>query len=120
MGIEIDPCAPTITDELDDVGKQLVVGLIDWIEWIAEKTGKKEILELSRTGGKERNKERKGLISYKPSFVKTEEKVRKLGVKEVRRCNLELIKGERREVIEYMPAAPEEIRELLGKREERI
>jgi hypothetical protein len=116
MRIEIVPCAPTITDELDDVRKQLVVGLIDWIEWITEKTGRKEILELARTGGKERNKERKGLISYKPSYVKTDEKVRKVGAKEVKRYNLELIKGERREVIEYMPVAPEEIRELLERR----
>jgi hypothetical protein len=67
-------------------------------------------------GGKEKNKERKGLISYKPSYVKTDEKVRKVGAKEVKRYNLELIKGERREVIEYMPAAPEEIRELLERR----
>jgi hypothetical protein len=116
MGIEIIPCAPTITDELDNVGKQLVVGLIDWIEWIADKTGRKEILELAKTGGQERNKERKGMISYKPSFVKIDEKVRKVGAKELKRYNLELIKGERREVIEYMPSAPEEIRELLERR----
>ena len=115
-GIEILPCAPTITDDMDDVGKQLVVGLIDWIEWVAERTDRKEIVELGKTGGSDRNKSRKGLIGYRPSFVRMEEKVRKVGTKELKRYSLEMVKGERREIIDYMPNAPEEIRGILEKR----
>jgi hypothetical protein len=73
-GIEILPCVPTITEDMDPVGRQLVAGIQDWIEWIGEKTSRKEIGELARTGGVETQKEKKGVLVYKPSFVKLEVK----------------------------------------------
>jgi hypothetical protein len=42
-GIELLPCVPTITEDMDPVGRQLVAGIPDWIEWIGEMTSRKEI-----------------------------------------------------------------------------
>jgi hypothetical protein len=70
-GIEILPCAPTVSSEIDIEGKMLIAGVQDWISWIGKEIGRKELEELSKTGGSEVEDSRKGSIQYKPGAPTT-------------------------------------------------
>ncbi len=53
IGIEVVPCVPVIFAEMDDVGRELLGGVREWLCWIAEKSGREEFVKLSETGGRE-------------------------------------------------------------------
>jgi hypothetical protein len=37
IGIEVVPCVPVIFDGLDDIGRELLGGVREWLCWIAKK-----------------------------------------------------------------------------------
>jgi hypothetical protein len=114
-GIEILPCVPTVSGEIDVVGKMLIAGVQDWIGWIGKETGRKEMEELAKTGGIEVDEKQKGSVQYKPGFVKVEQK-RDDRQRGGDRRVLEMVRGDRRELIVYAPRETEEISKLLEKR----
>jgi hypothetical protein len=89
--IEILPAVPTIGAGLDELGRIMIAGIQDWIEWIAEMTGRREIKELARSGGIDKKQNQEGWIQYKPSFVKTD--MRKDDRSRVGKRTLEMIGG---------------------------
>jgi hypothetical protein len=113
-GIEILPAVPTIGAGIDELGRIMIAGIQDWIEWIADTTGRREIKELAKSGGMDKKQNQEGWIQYKPSFVKTE--VRKDERSRVGKRTLEMIRGERREIKVSVPTEPEEIGRIMENR----
>jgi hypothetical protein len=51
-GIEVLPVVQVVFEGLDQVGRELISGLREWIGWIAGKSGRTGIAELRNTGGR--------------------------------------------------------------------
>jgi hypothetical protein len=94
-GVEVLPVVPVIFEGLDNVGRELLGGLRGWIDWIAEKTGRAEIKELAKTGGREREGSKGNTIIWKPPFMAMHG--RQAGLKTVKKVGntLTLLRGDR-------------------------
>jgi hypothetical protein len=68
-GIEVVPIIPVCFEGLDKKGKELLGGLRMWINWIGEKSERKEFSELAGTAGWEKEGEEGCNVIWKPTFV---------------------------------------------------
>ena len=50
IGVEVLPYVPVVYKGIDSVGGELLAGVRNWIEWMAEQKGRESIGELGRTG----------------------------------------------------------------------
>jgi hypothetical protein len=94
-GIEILPVVLVVYEGLDQVGRELISGLQEWIKWVGEKSGRNRIVELAGTGGREHDNVVTMTQIWKPSFLMMHEKqqgVKKLGT---RGNTLTMLRGER-------------------------
>jgi hypothetical protein len=70
IGIEVLPFVPVVMEGMDEVGRDLLGGLKDWVRWISEKSGRGAIAKLAETCGRE--SESVGCevpMIWKPSFM---------------------------------------------------
>jgi hypothetical protein len=51
IGIEVLPFVPVVFDGIDDVGRELIGGVKEWVKWIGKTSGRSEMERLSETGG---------------------------------------------------------------------
>lgn len=115
--VEILPEVPVVFEGLDKVGSELNGGLRSWIEWIAEKSGRKEISELAKMGGREKEELSGGTGIWKSTFMVMHGKQVGLGVVKRSGNMLTLLRGER---VEWSPrsALPaREIRRMMSSRD---
>jgi hypothetical protein len=68
-GVEVLPVAPVVYDGLDELGRELIAGLCDWIGWIGRKAGRDSIVQLAATGGGDREESVCGRVVYAPMAV---------------------------------------------------
>ncbi len=53
IGIEVLPFVPVVMEGMDEVGRDLLGGLKDWVRWISDKSGRGAIAKLAETCGRE-------------------------------------------------------------------
>jgi hypothetical protein len=108
-GVEVLPVVPVVFEGLDNVGRELLGGLRGWIEWIAEQTGRAEIKELAKTGGREQEESKGNTTIWKPTFMAMHGK--KAGLKTVKKVGntLTLLRGDR---VEWEPRGALPAREI--------
>jgi hypothetical protein len=69
-GIEIFPFVPVVHEGLDEMGRDLIGGVKEWVSWISEKSGRSAIAKLAETGGRECEKGRTGAkVVWRPTFM---------------------------------------------------
>ena len=54
---------------LDEKGGELLAGVKNWVEWVAEEKGRESIRELARTGGVEMGWRESSSVIYRPCFA---------------------------------------------------
>jgi hypothetical protein len=113
-GIEVLPVVPVVFEKLDQVGKELISGLSEWIGWISEKSGRAEIAELRNTGGVESEERETKTLIWKPSFLVMHRRQKGVKTLAVRGNTLTMLRGERieRELCGALPAR--EIKRMMG------
>jgi hypothetical protein len=70
IGIEVLPFVPVVMEGMDEVGRDLLGGMKEWVRWISEKSGRGSIEKLAETCGRE--SESVGCevpMIWKPSFM---------------------------------------------------
>jgi hypothetical protein len=68
-GIEVLSVVPVCFEGLDPVGRELLGGLKMRVEWMGEKTGRKEIRELAMTAGSEKVGSKGTTLIWRPTCV---------------------------------------------------
>jgi hypothetical protein len=63
------PFVPVVFEGIDDVGKELICGVQEWVKWIGKTSGRGEIGRLSETGGVEVEKSGGGECDFLASVV---------------------------------------------------
>jgi hypothetical protein len=107
IGIEVLPFVPVVFDGIDDVGKELICGVQEWVKWIGRTSGRSEMERLSETGGVDVERSGGGNVHFwRPSFMILHGKQGGLDSLLSRGNKLTLMKGERKESIfeKAMPA----------------
>jgi hypothetical protein len=107
IGIEVLPFVPVVFDGIDDVGKELICGVQEWVKWIGRTSGRSEMERLSETGGVDVERSGGGNVHFwRPSFMILHGRQGGLDSLLSRGNKLTLMKGERRELIfeKAMPA----------------
>jgi hypothetical protein len=107
IGIEVLPFVPVVFEGIDDVGKELICGVQEWVKWIGKTSGRVEIGRLSETGGVEVEKSGGGNVTFwRPSFMLLHGRQGGLDSLLSRGNKLTLLKGERKETVfeKAMPA----------------
>ena len=117
IGVEVLPIVPVVYEGLDEKGGELLAGVKNWVEWVAEEKGREFIRELALTGGSETGwRECSGMI-YRPCFAsmmnKEKRKEGEDGEWSNRGNKVELIRGEKKEVMLRSLRPVKEIRKLL-------
>ena len=101
IGVEVLPYVPVVYEGIDAKGGELLAGVRNWIEWMAEQKGRESIGELGRTGGDEVSWSRSSRIIYRPSFMSMTRKQVE-GERSERWQNrgnrIDYVRGERKEV----------------------
>jgi hypothetical protein len=98
IGIEILPFVPVVHEGLDEMGRDLIGGVKEWVRWIAEKSGRSAFEKLAETGGRECEQERTGSkVVWRPTFMLQHGRQGGWDVLSARGNTLTLMKGERRE-----------------------
>ena len=69
VGVEVLPVMPVVYENLDELGRELLAGLSDWIGWVGKKAGRDSIGHLAETGGEDREKEICGRMVYNPRVI---------------------------------------------------
>ncbi len=121
IGIEVVPCVPVIFGGLDDIGRELLGGVREWLCWIAKKSGREEFVKLSETGGREAE-ERRGdekVVFWRPSFMLMHGRQNGMDVLLTRGNTLTLIRGERTETVFKRALPASEIGRMKGTTTER-
>ena len=117
IGVEVLPVVPTVFEGLDEEGGKLLAGVKNWVEWVAEVKGRESIRELACTGGVETGWRESSCLIYRPCFASMtrKESVKEGEVKEwLNRGNkIEMIRGEKKEVMLRSLQPSKEIRKLL-------
>ncbi len=91
---------PVVFDGIDEIGMELIGGVQEWIRWIAEKSGREEIVKLSATGGRESEVlEWASLVFWKPTFMMLHRRKSGLNVVMARDNVLTVLCDERKEVV---------------------
>jgi hypothetical protein len=62
-GIEVLPVVPVVRKGMDQVGRELIGMIHEWVDWIGEKSGRVSVRKLSGMSGRESENETEG-----PSF----------------------------------------------------
>jgi hypothetical protein len=97
-GIEVLLFVPVVFEGIDDVGKELICGVQEWVRWIGRKSGRTEFEKLSETGGMEVDSEGGGsLFFWRPSFMIQHGRQGGLVTLLARGNKLTLLNGERME-----------------------
>jgi hypothetical protein len=107
IGIEVLPFVPVVFEGIDDVGKELICGVQEWVKWIGKTSGRCEIGRLSETGGVDVEKSGGGNVHFwRPSFMVLHGRQGGLDSLLPRGNKLTLMKGERKETVfeKAMPA----------------
>jgi hypothetical protein len=95
-GIEVLPFVPVVFEGIDDIGKELICGVQEWVRWIGRKSERTEFEKLSETGGREvDNKGGGSLFFWRPSFMIQHGRQGGLDTLLARGNKLILLKGER-------------------------
>jgi hypothetical protein len=68
IGVEVLPVIPVVFEDMDRLGRELVKGLVHWVEWIGGMKGRESIKELAGTGGRTRGSE-ECRVQYTQSFA---------------------------------------------------
>ena len=117
IGVEVLPIVPVVFEGLDKIGGELLAGVKNWVEWVAEVKGRESIKELARTGGVETDWRESSCLIYRPCFasMSRKEKVKEREDKEWsnRGNKVEMIRGEKKEVMLRSLQPSKEIRKLL-------
>ncbi len=70
IGIEMLPFVPVVFDGIDDVGRELICGVQEWVKWIGKTSGRNEIERLSETCGVDVERSGGGNVHFwRPSFM---------------------------------------------------
>ena len=101
FGIEVLPFVPVIFEGVDAMGGELLAGMRNWIEWMADQKERESLRELGKTGGEEVSWGRTSRIIYRPSFMSVSRKAVE-GERSERWQNrgnrIDFVRGERKEV----------------------
>jgi hypothetical protein len=98
IGIEVLPFVPVVFDGIDDVGRELICGVQEWVKWIGKTSGRSEMERLSETGGVDVERSGGGNVHFwRPSFMILHGRQGGLDSLLTRGNKLTLMKGERRE-----------------------
>ncbi len=121
IGIEVVPCVPVIFGGLDDIGRELLGGVREWLCWIAKKSGREEFVKLSKTGGREAEEWRgdEKVVFWRPSFMLMHGRQNGMDVLLTRGNTLTLIRGERTETVFKKALPASEIGRMKGSTSER-
>jgi hypothetical protein len=116
IGIEVVPCVPVIFAEMDDIGRELLGGVREWLRWISEKSGREEFVKLSETGGREEEEWRgnEKVMFWRPSFLLLHGRQSGMDVLLSRGNTLTLIRGDRREIAFKKVLPAKEIGRMTG------
>ena len=102
IGVEVLPYVPVVYKGIDAVGGELLAGVKNWIEWMAEQQDRRSVSELAKTAGEEVGWRECSRVIYRPcSVVMTNREKGKEGEERSwsnRGNRVEYVKGERREV----------------------
>ena len=102
IGVEVLPIVPVVYEGLDEKGGELLAGVKNWVEWVAEEKGRESIRELARTGGVEMEWRESSSVIYRPCFASMMSKEKGKEGEEREWSNrgnkVEIIRGERKEV----------------------
>jgi hypothetical protein len=116
IGIEVLPFVPVVMEGMDEVGRDLLGGLKDWVRWISEKSGRGAIAKLAETCGRE--SESVGCevpMIWKPSFMLQHGRQGGWDVLAGRGNTLTLIRSERVEAVVERVMPAKEIEKMMGK-----
>jgi hypothetical protein len=105
--IEVLPVVPVVREGLDEVGRELITGVREWIRWISEKTERKSIEKLVWTGGREMSSVQGSTLIWRPSFLH-----RKTGGEDRKVDGLVMLTGDRIETRLHAAEGPREIERL--------
>jgi hypothetical protein len=96
-----------VREGLDEVGRELISRVREWIRWISEKTERKSIEKLIWTGGREMSSVKGSTLIWRPSFLH-----RKTGGEDRKGDGLVLLTGDRIETHLHAAEVPREIERL--------
>ena len=117
IGVEVLPIVPVVYEGLDEKGGELLAGVKNWVEWVAEEKGRESIRELAQTGGAEMGWRKSSSVIYRPCFASmTSKEKRKEGEEREwsnRGNKVEIVRGEKKEVMLRSLQPVKEIRKLL-------
>jgi hypothetical protein len=116
IGIEVVPCVPVIFADVDEIGRELLGGVREWLRWISEKSGREEFVKLSETGGREEEEWRgnERVMFWRPSFMLLHGRQSGMDVLLSRGNTLTLIRGDRREIVFKKVLPAKEIGRMTG------
>ena len=117
IGVEVLPIVPVVYEGLDEKGGELLAGVKNWVEWVAEVKGRESIRELARTGGVETGWRESSSVIYRPCFASMSSKEKEKEGEEREWSNrgnkVEMVRGEKKEVMLRSLQPAKEIRKLL-------
>ena len=102
IGVEVLPYVPVVYKGIDAVGGELLAGVKNWIEWMAEQQDRRSVNELAKTAGEEVGWRECSRVIYRLCLVvMTNREKGKEGEERIWSNignRVEYVKGERREV----------------------
>jgi hypothetical protein len=85
---------------LDEIGRELIGGVKEWVRWIGKTSGRNEVVRLCETGGVEVEEKTGGNVHFwRPSFMVLHGRQGGLETLLTRGNKLTMVRGERRETI---------------------
>jgi hypothetical protein len=112
IGVEV---LPVVFEDMDHLGREFVIGLAHWVEWIGRVKGRECIRELAGTGGRTKGNE-ECRVQYTQSFASMQNRQwggEKEGEWVMRGNRLDLIRGERVELTTVTLVPSDEIGSLM-------
>jgi hypothetical protein len=115
-GIEVLPVVPVVRDGMDQVGRELIGMLREWVEWIGVKSGRESVSKLSGTSGRESETdwETETLFQWKPTFLLRTKVTGKVGDR------LTALVGERTETKVHAARKPRELEKMKNNGKETV
>jgi hypothetical protein len=106
-GIEVLPVVPVVREGVDQVGRELIGMVKEWVDWIGKESGRESVRRLSATGGCESEKDRWSTYIWKPCFYM------KVTDKGGLTDRMAVVTGERTETRVNAAVAPMELRKMM-------
>ncbi len=104
--VEVLPVVPVLREGVDEVGRELVFMLREWVDWIGKVSGRDSVRKLSGTGGRVSDQGDGNTFIWKPSF--------QMKVKDARMPLGKLVEGERTETVAHPAGLTNEIVRARG------